>query len=105
VTVHIRDRGFLGPSAGLAYALALEDLLTPGDLVTGREVGVTGALLADGRIAPIGWVLIKAHGALADHATLLVVPAGEATAAVDRLVHTCGVANLRDAVRVLTADC
>lgn len=105
VIVHIRDRGFLGPSAGLAYALALEDLLTPGDLVTGRQVGVTGALLADGRVAPIGWVLIKAHGALADHATLLVVPAGEVTAAVDRLVHACGVTNLRDAVRVLTTGC
>jgi hypothetical protein len=105
VIVHIRDRGFLGPSAGLAYALALEDLLTPGDLVTGRQVGVTGALLTDGRVAPIGWVLIKAHGASADRATLLVVPAGEATAAVDRLVHACGVTNLRDAVRVLTTGC
>jgi len=32
VKVRIRDRGFVGPSAGLAYAIAVEDLLTPGDL-------------------------------------------------------------------------
>ena len=105
VTVHVRDRGLLGPSAGLAYALAIEDLLTPGDLTGGRSIGVTGALLRDGRIAPIGWLLLKAHGALQDHATLLIVPGEEATTVVRRLTMTCGVATFADTLRALAARC
>jgi PDZ domain-containing secreted protein len=105
VTVHVRDRGFLGPSAGLVYALALEDLLTPGDLSRGRRIGVTGALLPDGSVGAIGWLLLKAHGAVDDHATLLIVPARQRTSAVDRLTTTCGAATLRDAVRDLATSC
>jgi CRP-like cAMP-binding protein len=105
VSVHIRDRGFLGPSAGLAYALAIEDLLTPADLTGGRLIGVTGELLPDGRVLPIGWLLLKARGAAQDHATLVVVPGGEATAVVRRVATTCGVTTFADSLLALTSRC
>ena len=101
VAVHIRDRGFLGPSAGLAYALAIDDLLTPGDLTRGRSIGVTGELDPDGRVAPIGWLLLKAHGAADDHASLLVAPSPQAASA-DAVLPTCGVTTFRDALHALT---
>jgi hypothetical protein len=100
ISVHIRDRGFYGPSAGLAYALALEDLLTPGDLTDGRSIGVTGELGSDGQVAPIGWLLLKAQGAARDHASLLVVPRAQAHAA-DAVLPACGVMTFRDALRAL----
>ena len=41
-----------GPSAGLAYALELLDLLTPGELTGGVPVAVTGDLQPDGTVGP-----------------------------------------------------
>jgi PDZ domain-containing secreted protein/CRP-like cAMP-binding protein len=105
VTVHIRDRGFLGPSAGLVYALALEDLLTPGDATRGRRIGVTGALLPDGSVGAIGWLLLKARGAADDGASLLIVPARQRSATIGRITTTCGVATLRDAIHAVAAGC
>ena len=100
VTVHIRDRGLAGPSAGLAYALALEDLLTPGDLTRGRRIGVTGELAPDGRVDAIGELPIKARGAAHDHASLLVVPASQ-VAGLAGIMPACGVTSLSDALRLL----
>ena len=100
VRVRIRDRGFVGPSAGLAYALAVEDLLTPEDLSMGRDIAVTGELDSDGGVAPIGWLLLKARGAARDHASLLIVPAAQARAA-DAVLPTCGVRTFRDALSAL----
>ena len=50
----------VGPSAGLAYGLELLDLLTPGELTGGSSVAVTGELLSDGSVGPIGGVAQKA---------------------------------------------
>ena len=44
----------LGPSAGLAFTLSILDLLTPGELTGGGRVAVTGEILPDGSIGPIG---------------------------------------------------
>lgn len=103
VKVHIRDRGFVGPSAGLAYAIAVEDLLTPGDLSGGRIIAVTGELESDGRVAPIGWLLLKVHGAVRDRASLLVVPATQARSA-DAVLPACGVTTFREALRAISGD-
>ena len=104
VSVRIRDRGFVGPSAGLVYALAVDDLLTPGDLSEGRVVGVTGAILRDGSVEPIGWLALKARGAQADHATLLLVPAGQSAGAAGYVSVTCGASTFREAVRDLVGE-
>jgi PDZ domain-containing protein len=43
-----------GPSAGLAFTLTLLDELTPGDLLGGEDVAVTGTIGLDGVVGPIG---------------------------------------------------
>jgi len=43
-----------GPSAGLAFTLALIDELTEGDLTGGRNIAVTGTIALDGTVGAIG---------------------------------------------------
>lgn len=43
-----------GPSAGLAFTLALIDVLTPGELTGGRRVAVTGTMSLSGAVGPVG---------------------------------------------------
>jgi PDZ domain-containing secreted protein/CRP-like cAMP-binding protein len=104
VSVRIRDRGFVGPSAGLVYALAVEDLLTPGDLTRGRVIGVTGAVLRDGSVEPIGWLTLKARGAEGDHASVLVVPDGQSAGAAGYVATTCGASTFAEALRDLLGE-
>ncbi|MEZ5239579.1 MAG: PDZ domain-containing protein [Microthrixaceae bacterium] len=49
VAVSIDSGQVTGPSAGLAWSLAIIDVLTPGSLTEGREVAVTGEILTDGK--------------------------------------------------------
>jgi PDZ domain-containing protein len=63
-----------GPSAGLAYSLALLDELTPGELTGGARVAATGELTADGRVGPIGGVGQKAVAVRRAGARLFLVP-------------------------------
>lgn len=64
----------VGPSAGLAYALELVDVLTPGELTGGRVVAATGDLHADGTVGPIGGVAQKAITVRRAGATVFLVP-------------------------------
>jgi PDZ domain-containing protein len=43
-----------GPSAGLAFTLAVLDVLTPGELTGGHRVAVTGTMSLDGTVGPVG---------------------------------------------------
>jgi PDZ domain-containing protein len=43
-----------GPSAGLAFTLAVLDVLTPGELTGGTRVAVTGTMSLYGRVGPVG---------------------------------------------------
>ncbi|HET6811209.1 MAG TPA: S16 family serine protease [Acidimicrobiales bacterium] len=79
VHVRIRDRGLSGPSAGLVYALAVTDLLGR-DRAHGRTVAATGTVDASGQVGAVGWVTVKAEGAVAAGATILLVPQGEQAA-------------------------
>ena len=81
VDVRIDTRRVSGPSAGLAFTLAIIDDLTPGDLTGGKRVAITGAILPDGGVAPVGGVEQKTITARRQGATLMLVPAGEAKAA------------------------
>lgn len=63
-----------GPSAGLGLALAIVDLLTPGELTGGRRVAVTGAISPDGRVEPVGGIVHKTRAAAAADAEVLIVP-------------------------------
>jgi Lon-like protease len=64
-----------GPSAGLAMTLSILDQLTPGDLVGGKRVAVTGTIAEDGSVGEIGGISQKATSAKAAGAELFIVPA------------------------------
>ena len=93
-----------GPSAGLAFTLAVLDVLTPGDLTGGHDVAVTGTIDGLGRVGPIGGAEFKAIAAERAGAEVFLVPAGEEDAARSRVgddLRVEPVATLDDALRVL----
>jgi len=63
-----------GPSAGLAFTLALIDLLTPGELTGGAEVAVTGTIDPAGNVGSIGGVAQKAAAVRRAGIDLFIVP-------------------------------
>jgi len=65
-----------GPSAGLAFALALVERLGE-DVTNGRKVAVTGELNLDGSVSPVGGLAQKTIGARRTGIDVFVVPAGE----------------------------
>src|SRR4029077_14693256 len=81
LTVHFRARAVTGPSAGLAYALAVEDLLDRADLAQGRTIAATGDVRPDGLVGPVGYVGQKVPAATGAGATVLLVPDVEVTEA------------------------
>jgi PDZ domain-containing secreted protein/Zn-dependent protease len=101
-TIRFRERpGLGGPSAGLAYALAITDALDRGDDARGRSVAATGTIAADGSVGPVGAVPEKALVASEAGADVLLVPAGELPPADHRRVRLHGVDDLAQALDVL----
>lgn len=77
VTIESEDIG--GPSAGLAFALTVIDMLTTGELTgapDGRTIAVTGTIDIDGNVGPIGGVRQKAAAVAAAGIDYFLVPAG-----------------------------
>jgi Lon-like protease len=66
-----------GPSAGLAFTLAIIDDLTPGNLTGGKKVAVTGTISGDGVVGPVGGVEQKAITARHNGVKLMIVPREE----------------------------
>jgi PDZ domain-containing protein len=100
--VTFRDRDIGGPSAGLAYALAIYDMIESSDLAGGRTVGTTGTIDFDGVVGPVGGVEQKTEAALDAGATVFLVPDGE----VDQVpqveeLDVIGVETLADAIEAL----
>jgi Lon-like protease len=95
-----------GPSAGLAFALAIYDKLTPGALLAGRHVAGTGTIDPLGRVGAIGGIQQKIAGAKDDGATVFLVPASNCDTAVQAEVdgiRLIRVESLHTAVTALTA--
>jgi PDZ domain-containing protein len=67
-----------GPSAGLAFTLALIDELTPGDLTGGLDVAVTGTIGLDGSVGPIGSLDQKINAVHQHGVRYFIVPASQA---------------------------
>jgi PDZ domain-containing protein len=76
------DEGIGGPSAGLVFALAVYDALTPGGLTGGTDVAGTGTIDDEGTVGPIGGIHQKILGARRDGATLFLVPPDNCAAAL-----------------------
>jgi Lon-like protease len=100
-----------GPSAGLAFSLALIDELTPGELTGGRVVAVTGQIALDGTVLPIGGAAQKAVAAREAGADLMLVPAATENtdnyADAERLngdMEVRPVATLEEAIAVLAEE-
>jgi len=66
-----------GPSAGLAFTLAILDRLTPGSLTGDQRVAVTGTIALDGAVGPVGGVVQKTEAAISAGAELFLVPPDE----------------------------
>jgi Lon-like protease len=74
-TVKINIPGVGGPSAGMMFALAIIDKLTPGKLTGGKFIAGTGEIDPSGAVAPIGGIQQKMAGARAAGATIFLTPA------------------------------
>ncbi len=81
ITIDTGDVG--GPSAGLAFALAIIDDLTPGDLTGGADVAVTGTIAGDGTVGEVGGTGQKAAAARGAGASLFLVPTADYQDALD----------------------
>jgi PDZ domain-containing protein len=100
ITFVHRDIG--GPSAGLAYALAIADALsTAGPSRTG-VVAATGTIDRAGTVGNVGGVDLKGVGARRQGAKLFIVPADEVAAARGTVSDVKGVASLSDALALLS---
>lgn len=77
VDVAIDTQRVSGPSAGLAFTLAIIDDLTPGDLTGGKRVAVTGTIDPNGRVGAVGGVEQKAITARHNDVELMIVPKSE----------------------------
>jgi PDZ domain-containing protein len=78
VTIAVDSRDVGGPSAGLAIALGIIDVMTPGSLTGGGRVAVTGTIDLDGNVGPIGGIQQKTYLAARQGVEMFIVPADEA---------------------------
>ena len=101
--VQFRSRPVVGPSAGLVYALLIDDMLTPGDRAQGRTVAATGAISVDGTVSDVGYVSEKAEEA-EGRAVYLVVPEDQADQAYGRALIVDGVGSLDESIRLLNGS-
>ncbi|MGZ8742366.1 MAG: YlbL family protein [Nocardioides sp.] len=76
------DEAIGGPSAGLIFATAVYDTLTPGALTGGHDVAGTGTIDSAGKVGPIGGIQQKIVAAADAGAELFLVPPGNCRAAL-----------------------
>ena len=106
--VNISTPDIGGPSAGLAFTLALLDELTSGDLMGKGRVAATGTINEMGAVGAIGALVQKAVAVRDSGATLFLVPAGQSKEEVAAAQKAAGagvrivqVASLDDALKAL----
>ena len=98
-----------GPSAGMMFALAVYDKLTPGALTGGATIAGTGTIDAVGNVGPIGGIRQKLAGARKGGATWFLAPAADCKEVVGhvpdglRVVKVSTFAQARDAVEAIAA--
>lgn len=93
-----------GPSAGLIFALAAVDKLTPGELTGGRFVAGTGTIHPTGAVGGINGIPFKMRAARDAGATVFLAPAvncAEAARSTPEGLQVVRVETLTDAVSAL----
>jgi PDZ domain-containing protein len=104
VKINIGNVG--GPSAGLMFALAIIDKLTPANLTGGTFVAGTGEITVNGAVGPIGGIQQKMAAARTAGATVFLAPAGncsDTAGAVPAGLRVVKVSTLRGAFAALNA--
>jgi PDZ domain-containing protein len=103
IDVKINTQLVGGPSAGLAFTLAIIDDLTPGSLTGGTRVAVTGTIDPNGTVGEVGGVEQKAITARTNGMQLMIVPKGEVEDARNGAgdVRVVGVRNIEEALDAL----
>jgi len=100
--VRFSGQGGVGPGAGLAYALAIADLLSPRDLAAGRTIAAAGTVEADGTIRTLGSTAPEADAAVRARASIFVVAPDQDDAARRDRLQVAGVENLARALEALS---
>ncbi|HTW97336.1 MAG TPA: S16 family serine protease, partial [Acidimicrobiales bacterium] len=75
--VSLDPDGIIGPSAGLAYTLALMEELDPKDLTGGHKIAATGTMSVTGQIGDVGGVAQKTVAVRNAGASVFFVPTVE----------------------------
>lgn len=104
IDISLKDVG--GPSAGLMFALAIIDKLTPGDINGGKFIAGTGEIDGNGTVGPIGGIPFKMERAREAGAETFLVPAencSEAKAQAPDGLRLVKVHTLDEAVKALDA--
>ena len=100
-TVKINADNIGGPSAGLAFTLAIIDSLSGGELTGGRVVAATGTIDPDGTVGDVGGVAQKTIAVERAGATLFLVPNQELAVARSKATSSLtvlGVSSLKQAL-------
>ena len=103
-TVRFRHRDIVGPSAGLIYALAIEDMLSTTDRAHGRVIAATGEIDPTGAVSAVGYPNEKAESAGRGGAQLFLVPHDPAGLAFGRGVPVEEVGSLQEALTHLATS-
>lgn len=108
---NISTEGIGGPSAGLAFTIALLDELTEGNLVGRGKVAATGTIAEDAKVGAIGALEQKAVAVRDAGVTLFLVPESQSDEEVARAARAAGrglkivkVGTLDDALAALRAN-
>lgn len=104
VDISLADVG--GSSAGMMFALAIIDTITPGSLNGGENVAGTGEITPEGLVGPIGGIVQKAYGARDSGAEWLLVPADNCEELAGRVpdgIRDISVRTLDDSIAALKA--
>lgn len=110
VTIDMDSGDVTGPSAGLAWTLAVVDHLTEGDLNEGVQVAATGEIGPDGAVYPIGGLPQKSVAVYRSGIEHFLIPAdsedaeiAEAKRLTDGKVTFHKVSSVKEAMSVLDA--
>lgn len=107
VAINAGDIG--GPSAGLAFTLAVLDALTSGHLTGGHHIAATGTISPNGAVGDVGGVAQKAIAVRRAGAQVFFVPKGEygaarSTAGSMRVVPVTTLNQVLDTLKSLGGD-
>lgn len=101
VKVNFALDGIGGPSAGMIFALAIYDEMTPGDLTGGKKIAGTGTIDEQGTVGPISGIRQKMIGARSDGAEYFLAPAAncdEVTGHIPEGLQVVKIDSLSDAI-------